>query len=109
MAGTPGSTPELARLGAVHRTIPTTFTDVAVTTAHGTTSLAAFAGQWIYLRAVGDLEVLRRSASFAAGEGYPILAAGPIEEFYVDPNGVMTLGHRAGSATTLRIFHAANA
>jgi hypothetical protein len=100
---------DVALVGAIHRTIPKKFTDVAVTAANGTQSLSGFSGQWIWLRAIGADVTIRLGTGntiAAAGEGYVLGTADPAaQEFFVDPSDDVTLNHRASSAATLRILH----
>jgi hypothetical protein len=95
--------------GAVHRTIPKRFTDVSVTSSNGTQSLATFAGQWIYMRAItADVTIRLGTGNTIAntGEGYVLgVNDTAIHEFFVDSGGELVLNHRAGSACTLRILH----
>lgn len=105
----PKSQADLASLGAIHRTIPKRFTDVAVTASSGTQNLSAFAGQWIWLRAItGDVTIRLGTGNTIVnlGEGFVIGTADPgPQEFFVDPSDDLVLNHRASGAATLRIFH----
>lgn len=98
---------DLAQLGAVHRTIPKRFVDVAVTASNGARSLADFAGQWIWLKAIGNDVTIRlgNDAIATAGEGLVLGTSDSYQEFYVDPNDDLALAHRATAAATLRILY----
>lgn len=100
---------DLARLGAVHRTIPKNFTDVPVNASTGTRDLAPFSGKWIWLRAIGTDVTIRLGAGNTIanlGEGFVIGTADPApQEFFVDPSDDLTLNHRASGAATLRILY----
>ena len=100
---------DVARLGAVHRTIPKNFTDVPVPASSGTRDMKPFSGQWIWLRAAGADVTIRLGAGNTIanlGEGFVIGTADPgPQEFYVDPSDDLVLNHRASGAATLRILH----
>lgn len=101
----PKNNREAAESGAVHRTIPKLVTDVAVTASSGVQDLKAFAGQWIYLRAIGGDITLRLGTAIAnAGEGLVIATTDGLQEFFVDPGDTLALHHRAAGAATLRIL-----
>lgn len=99
--------PEVARTAGEHRTIPKKHTDVAVTTASGTTSLAAFAGQYVWLKAITSDVTIKLGPGntiAAAGEGLVIATTDAYWEFFVDPSDDFTLNHRSTATATLRIL-----
>lgn len=100
---------DVAYQGAIHRTIPRKFTDVAVGASNGVSNLGNFSGQWIYLRALTSNVSLRLGTGNTmanVNEGYPILTTDPRpEEFFIDPGDDLVLNHIAAVAATLRIFH----
>lgn len=104
----PKNNRELAELGAVHRTIPRRFTDVAVTAANGTHDLKPFGGQWVYLRALTADVTIRLGAGNTianAGEGFVLGTTDTLQEFFVDGSDDLVLNHRSSGAATLRILH----
>lgn len=79
---------------------------VAVSTTSATASLVAYAGKWVWLRAITADITLMRAASVTAGEGYVLGTAAGHVDFYVDPDGTLTLAHRCASGTaTLEILY----
>lgn len=104
MPEVPGDSPELARRGAIHRTIPDApGASLGVTTSpqYSATALEAYRGKWVYLKASGaDVAVARGDhtggSPLSVANGFPI-ADGAVEEFFVDPRGAVGLT-RVGSA-----------
>ena len=105
----PGSTPELAAKAGLHRTIPNTITTLNLTASEGSDELLAFAGMWIFLRSrVGKSTFLRStsSPSLVIDVGPTLEQGVTSEEFFVDPNGEMTLFHISDNAAgRLDIYH----
>lgn len=101
----PKSKPEVAALGAVHKTIPTTRATASVSTSSATLDLTPYAGKWIWLRAItADVTILLAGSVSAAGSGYVLTTAAGHVDFYVDPDDSLTMAHIAGSAATLEIL-----
>lgn len=100
---------DTARIAEVHRTIPRQIAEVAVTAAYANASLAAYAGQFIWLRAVGaDITVrLGTVPGIVAGKGLVLTSAEiKYEEVFVDPSDVdMVLSHISSGAATLQILY----
>lgn len=102
------SNPELAKIGAVFKTIPNKRATVAVTGTSGTTSLAAYAGKWIWLRALTlDITILRGTYTLTANAGM-VLDSGSKQhvDYYVDPDDAeVTLSHISSGSATLEILY----
>lgn len=99
--GKPGSTPELAAKSGLHRTIPLARATIDVSTSEGNSELAAYAGKFVFLFSrVGTTTIQRATSSptLTAGVGF-VIAEGSYEEFYIDPNGEMTLYHIGDNAS----------
>lgn len=97
--------PELAALGALFKELPTQRATIAVTASSGTASLAAYAGKWIWLRAItADVTVLRGNQTVVAGQGMIFIAGATSTDFYVDPDGALTLSHVSTTNATLEVL-----
>lgn len=98
--------PELAAQGAVFKEIPEVRATVSVTTSSAVESLAPYVGKWVWLRAITADITLMRAASVTAGSGYVLQTTAGHVDFYIDPDGVLTLAHRCASGTaTLEILY----
>lgn len=100
--------PELAYKGAIFKTIPSARATVAVTTSSQQTSLTAYGGKWVWLRALtADITILRGTHTLTAGNGFVLrVGADPID-FFIDPDDTdkLTLAHIAGANATLEILY----
>ena len=105
----PKARTEAAYQGALHRTIPKKFADVAVTTANGVIDLTPYGGKWVYLRALTANVSIRLGTGNTltlSTDGYPILVTDSRpEEFFIDPGDDLVLNTIGASAGTLRIFY----
>lgn len=102
------SKPEIAAQGALFKEIPLTRATIAVTAVSGTASLATYAGKWIWLRAItADVTCLRGSQTVVAGQGMVFVstAGTPHADFYVDPDGNLTLSHISTTNATLEVLY----
>jgi hypothetical protein len=98
--------PELAYKHGIQRTIPMARSAVSVTTSSGTTSLAAFGGKWVWLKArTADITILRGAKTLTAGAGLVLASTDDYREFFVDDGGDLTLSHISTASATLEILH----
>lgn len=104
--------PEILKREALYKPIPNNSVDITVGATSGSVELnnltggVDVSGQWIRLKAIDDdINYLRGTHTLTTSTGLQ-LATGEEEEFYVDPNGDMTLSHIAsGAGKTLRVFY----
>lgn len=103
------SKPELAKLGAVHRTIPKLVADISVTAVSATTTgsaLAPYAGKWVFLYSTTlDVTVALGARTVVAGKGTVVRVTNDPQEFYIDPDDAMELSHISTGAATLSILY----
>lgn len=93
---------------AIDRRIPDSKGTISVTSSSGQSSLAAYAGKWVILRALAeDITIMLGTHTLTAGSGMVITEDTGKEEFYVSPDGPLTLAHiAAGNATLLVLYNA---
>ena len=116
MANEGGKKPEIARAGALHKTIPNAVSSITTNTTGGTFDLSALAltdpaattvdcrGRWITIQALSaDVTLLRNSSAPVHGVGLVLVAGSPPEPFYVDPDEDAVIGWDAAGAGTLEI------
>ncbi len=117
MANEGGKKFDIARHGAMHKTIPTNVTHVATSAAGSTFDLAALVatdgvagthdlrGKWITLQALTfDVTLLRKaSVPTTVGQGFVLGALAPPEPYFVDPDETTVVGFKAAGVGSLEI------
>lgn len=104
----PKSSPELAKMAAIHRTLPKLHSEYESDTTSATEAdaLDAFGGQFVWLYASGgDITVLLGAVTVVAGEGIVLKDGEAPQEFFVDPSDTFDLSHVASASATLHILH----
>ena len=101
--------PEIAKMGALFRTMPRKKAEVAVTTSPVyNASLSAYLGKWVWLRAItADITVLlgdQTADSFTAGKGLIVPTTDQIELF-IDKGDVAVFSHVSTASATLLILY----
>lgn len=116
MANEGGKKADLAKLGALHKTIPNGVAHIATDATGSTFDLAALAltdpaattvdcrGRWVTLQARDfDVTLLRKASAPVAGQGFVLIAGLPPEPYFVDPDMDSVIGWRAGGVGSLEI------
>lgn len=100
------SKPELAAKGALFKEIPQLRATISVTASSQTGSLSAYAGKWIWLRAItADVTIMRSSTAVVANAGFVIPAGTTHGDFYVDPDGDLNLSYISSTTATLEVLY----
>lgn len=98
--------PELAAKGALFKEIPAVRATISVTASSQTGSLSTYQGKWIWLRAItADVTILRGTHTLVANAGYIIPAGTTHGDFYVDPDGDLSLSYISSGTATLEVLY----